>query len=119
VCRNNQHMEREEVSQKHNWGYRIRVQSLKSGRRGYELGAPTINRTECMTFTSLEQAIDFLKTNGHAIGEQARNGNKTANAIIGAYTMVYNSPGDPGTQGLLLTLLERYTEGRSRRATQP
>jgi hypothetical protein len=57
---------------------------------------------------NLEQAVNYLKTNGPKIGNAAQGGDVYARNIIDLYKLYARCPGDPGAQGLLIAAVKEH-----------
>lgn len=57
---------------------------------------------------SMEDIYEELKLVGKDIAEWARAGDRYAQAVMRAYTLHYDAPGDPGAQALLQIAFDEY-----------
>ena len=62
-----------------------------------------------MTFVmTYDEVMEFLKSNGRAIGREAAEGDVLARLVVSSYSLHYRCPGDPGAQGVLMAVVEEY-----------
>ena len=61
-----------------------------------------------MSSLAFDRVMDYLKTHGLQIGQEAADGSAQATGIISAYKFVYACPSDPGGQAILIARVEEY-----------